>query len=133
MPLADYVLDNGLAALAGANRRMDITKGIATTYADATTDEGAGGSALSLGNKTGITIPAPVARTPNGRKVVVPAVTDGLVTETSTGTIDDADSFAITDPANSRLLLTGSIDAAEMVTDGNTWTTNAFDVGIPNQ
>lgn len=38
MPISDYVLDNGLASLAGANRRMDITKSLATTYAEATTD-----------------------------------------------------------------------------------------------
>jgi hypothetical protein len=133
MPISDYVLDNGLASLAGANRRMDICKSLPTTYADATTDEGAGGSATSLGNKTGITIAGPSARAPNGRKVTVPAVTDGAVTETSTGGTDDAEFYAITDPANSRLLHTGSLNAAQMVTDGNVWQTNSFDIGIPNQ
>lgn len=133
MPLSDYVLDNGLAALAGANRRIDICKSLPTTYADATTDEGAGGSATSLGNKTGITITGPAARAPNGRKVTVPAITDGVVTETSTGTSDDAEFYAITDPANSRLLHTAALGATQMVTDGNVWTSATFDIGIPNQ
>lgn len=128
MPASDYVLDNGLASLAGANRRIDICHTLPATYAEATTD-----AAYSLGNKTGVTIPAPAARAPNGRKVTVPAVTDGTVTETSTSTANDAAFWAITDPANSRLLWTGALSAAQYVTDGNIWSTNAFDIGIPNQ
>lgn len=132
MPLADYVLDNGLAAIVGASRRLDITKSIATTYAEATTDEGTAGG-FSLGNKTGLTIGAIAAGSPNGRQVTVPAVTDGTVTETSTGTSDDAEFWALTDPANSRLLCTGPLSATQMTTDGNVWTSNSFNIRIPNQ
>lgn len=53
MPISDYVLDNGLASLAGANRRMDICKSEPTTYADATTDEGTGGSAVCTSSTVG--------------------------------------------------------------------------------
>ncbi len=132
MPLSDYVLDNGLASLAGANRRMDICHTLPTTYAQATTDAGTAGG-YSLGNKTGMTITGPAARAPNGRKVTVPAVTDGAVTETSAGASTDAEFYAITDPANSRLLHAAALGAAQMVTDLNIWTSAAFDIGIPNQ
>lgn len=127
MPASDYVLDNGLGSLAGANRRIDICHTLPTTYAQATTDGN-----YSLGNKTGVTVGAPAAGAPNGRKVTVPAVTDGAVTETSTNAATDAEFWAITDPANSRLLWTGSLAGTQFFTDGNIWTSNAFDIRIPN-
>ena len=128
MPLADYVLDNGLAAIVGANRRLDICHTLPATYGEATTD-----GAYSVGNKTGLTVGAIAARAPNGRKITVPAVADGAITETSSSTANDAQFWALTDPANSRLLCTGSLASAQFVTDGNTWNTGAFDIGIPNQ
>ena len=128
MPLADYVIDNGLVNIVGANRRLDLCHTIPTTYAEATTDGN-----FSLGNKTGLTVPAIAARTPNGRKVTIPAVTNGIITETSTSTANDAAAWALTDPANSRLLCTGPLTATQYVTDGNSWSTPAFDIGIPNQ
>lgn len=132
MPLADYVLDNGLASITGSNRRLDICHTLPTTYAQATTDAGTAGG-YSLGNKTGLTVAAPAARAPNGRQVTIPAVADGAVTETGATAGTDAEFWALTDPANSRLLCTGSLSAAQFVTDGNTWTTNSFTIGIPNQ
>jgi ketosteroid isomerase-like protein len=128
MPLADYVLDNGLASIAGSNRRLDITHTLATTYAQATTD-----AAYSVGNKTGLTVTGPAARAPNGRQVTVPAITDGAITETGASGATDAEFWALTDPANSRLLCTGSLAAAQFVTDGNQFSTNQFTIGIPNQ
>lgn len=128
MPLADYVLDNGLSSIAGSNRRLDICHTLPTTYSQATTD-----AAYSVGNKTGLTIAAVAARAPNGRKVTVPAITDGAITETGSSGATDAEFWALTDPANSRLLCTGTLAAAQFITDGNQFTTNAFDIGIPNQ
>jgi hypothetical protein len=121
--LNDLVLDNGLSIISGSNRRLDICSAEPTTYTAAT-------STLSLGNKTGLTVPAPVARTPSGRKVVVPQVVSGAAGSV-TGT-DDATHWALTDPANSRLLVAGALSAGQVVTSGNTWTTNgAIDVGLP--
>lgn len=131
MPLSDFALDNGLAAVAGT-RRLDITHTLATTYAEATTDAGTAGG-FSLGNKAGLVVPAPVARTPNGRKVTVPAVTDGVMTETTTSAANDAAFWALSDVTNSRVLCTGPLSATQYVTDGNTFSTPAFDIGIPNQ
>lgn len=122
--LADRVFDNGLTVLDTEANRLDICKSEPTTYAQAIGSE-------SLGNKTALNIGAPAARTPSGRKVTVAAITDGTVTATSTGATDDAQYFAITDTANSRLLATGVLAAAQLVTTGNVFTLGAFDIGMP--
>ena len=119
--LNNNVYDSGLAWLVTNGTRIDITIGEAATYAEAVTD-----AAKSAGNKTGITIGAPGARTRTGRKVVVPQITGGTVTQTDTAT-----HWAITDGA-SVLVATGALSAGQAVTDGNTWQfTAAFDIGIP--
>lgn len=118
--IADYVLDAALSKLDTEANRLDITSQEATTYTEAT-------STYTLGNKTSLSIGAPGDRTPNGRKVTVAAITDGSVTGTGTAT-----HWAIVDTANSRLLATGSLSSSQAVTDGNTFTLAAFDIGIPD-
>lgn len=122
--IADYCLDGLLAKIIEGNR-VDICHTEPTTYAQAT-------STYTLGNKTSITVGAAADRAPNGRKVTVPAITTGTVTATSTGSSDDAQYWALTDPANSRLLATGALSAAQLVTSGNTFTLTAFDIGVPD-
>ncbi len=126
MPLGDYVLDNGLTVLDTEANRLDICKTLPTTYAEAT-------STYTLGNKTSLSIGAPAAASPNGRKVTVAQITDGTVTATSTGASDDAQYWAITDTGNSRLLAAGSLASEQMVTSGNTFTLAAFDIRIPSE
>jgi hypothetical protein len=116
----DYVLDAALAKLDTEANRLDITSQEATTYAEAT-------STYTLGNKTSLSIGAPADRTPNGRKVTVAAITDGSVSATGT-----ASHWAIVDTGNSRLLATGALSATQAVTNGNTFTLAAFDIGIPD-
>lgn len=116
----DRVLDNGLTVLNTEANRLDICNTEPTTYAQAT------GSA-SLGNKTSLSVGAPGDRTPNGRKVTVAAITDGTVTATGT-----ASHWAVVDTVNSRLLATGALSATQAVTNGNTFTLGAFDIGIPD-
>lgn len=125
MPISDYVLDNGLGVFASLGTRIDICHTLPTTYAEAT-------STYSVGNKTGISISAPSAASPNGRLVTVSAVTDGTITTTSTTTSNDAEFWAITDPTNSRLLISGSLASAQMVTSGNIFTLNSFTIRIPS-
>lgn len=122
--LNDRVLDNGLNTLTNEGTRLDLCHTEPTTYTQAT-------STYTVGNKTGISIGAPAARAPSGRKVTVPAITDGTVTATSTGTSDDPQYYAVTDPGNSRLLAAGPLAAAQLVTSGNVFTLTAFDIGIP--
>jgi hypothetical protein len=117
--IADRVLDLGLNVLDTEANRLDITSQESTTYTEAT-------STHTLGNKTSLSIGSPAARTPDGRRVTVAAITDGAVTGTGTAT-----HWAITDTVNSRLLATGSLSASQTVTDGNTFTIGSFDIGIP--
>jgi hypothetical protein len=117
--IADYVLDAALAKIIEGNR-VDICSTEPATYTAAT-------STNTLGNKTSVTVGAAADRTPNGRKSTVPAITGGSVTGTGTAT-----HWALTDPANSRLLATGALSASQAVTNGNTFSLAAFDIGIPD-
>jgi hypothetical protein len=81
----------------------------------------------SLGNKATITIGSPTDRTPTGRKVVVPAITDGSVTANGTAT-----HYAIINIAGSILVATGQLSSSQSVTSGNTFTLAAFDIGFPD-
>lgn len=122
--ISTYVLDNGLVKLHQDGKRLDICTAEPTTYAEAT-------GAQSLGNKTSLTVLAPEERTQvgkqSGRKVVVQAITDGSVTKTG-----PSQYWAITDPANSRLLATGPLGAKLTVTKDYIFTLEGFDIGIPN-
>lgn len=117
--IADRVLDLGLNILSTEANRLDICSSEPTTYAAAT-------DSASLGNKTSLSIGSPAARSPDGRKVTVAEITDGAIDGTGT-----ASHWAITDTGNSRLLATGALTASQAVTDGNTFTLQAFDIGIP--
>ncbi len=119
---SDAVLDGGLNALAGSGRRLDICQTRPTTYAAAT------GSA-SRANKTGLTIAAPSAASPNGRKVTIPAFEDGTIT---TDTAPDEPAFwALTDPGSSTLLMTGPVAAPQVLYTANPWRWTALDVVAP--
>jgi len=117
--LNPYVLDLALAYLDTSGNRLDICSQEPTTYTEAT-------STYTLGNKTSLSIGAPEARTPDGRKVIVAAITDGDVTATDTAT-----HWAISDTSGTRLIATGSLSAPQAVTSSNTFTLGAFDIGIP--
>ena len=118
--LHDDVMDDGLDVLDTLADRLDICSQEPTTYAEAT-------STYTLGNKTSLSIGAPEDRSGGGRKVAVAAITDGSVTGTGT-----ASHWAITDVSESKLLATGALSSSESVTSGNTFTLNAFDIGIPD-
>lgn len=123
MPFLDSaVLDSGLSALTGVSSPvLHICHTEPTTRANTLTQ--------TVGNKTGITIGSPGARTPNGRKVTISAITGGSITATSTGSSDDAQYWAIID--GTKLWAAGSLASAQMVTSGNTFDLAAFDIGIP--
>jgi hypothetical protein len=118
--LNDRVYDNGLTVLDTEANRLDICSSEPTTYTEAT-------STYTRGNKTSLSVGAPAARTPNGRKVTVAAITDGAVTSTGTAAY-----YALSDTTNSRLLAAGALSGGgQTVTNGNVFTLAAFDIGIP--
>jgi len=121
--LHDDVLDNGLQVLTD-----DVTT---IHYCSAEPDDFADAGALSLGNKSGPTVGAPEPRAlisapPDGRKVVVSAVGDGVAT--ATGTISH---WALTDTGTSRLLAAGPVGQPFSVNDTDVITSGPFDIGIP--
>lgn len=107
------------AALGDVNdgTRIDICSQEPTTYAAATTT-------YTLGNKAGLTVGSPEAGDTDGRKVVVPAITDGSVTGTGTAT-----HWALTNGSDT-LYATGSLASSQAVTSGNTFTLGAIDITI---
>lgn len=117
--LADYILDLALSELDTATTTLYITNAEATTYTQAS-------STYKLGTKTSLSIGAPADRTPNGRKVTVAAITDGVVDSTGTAT-----HWAIT-KSGTTLMATGALSASQSVTSGNTFSLGAFDIGIPD-
>lgn len=117
--IADYIFDLALAELANADR-LDICSQEPATFTEAQ-------STYSKGNKTSLSIGAPADRSPNGRKVTVAAITTGSVTATATVT-----HWAISKASGSTLMATGALSASQGVTNGNTFSLAAFDIGIPD-
>lgn len=116
--IADYILDLALSELDTASTTFHLCSSEPANYA--------GIAAVQLGTKVGPTISAPADRTPNGRKVTVSAITDGTVSATGSAT-----HWAISKGGNT-LMASGSLSASQSVTNGNTFTTSAFDIGIPD-
>lgn len=115
--IADAAFDAGLAYVITNGTRIDICSQEPVSYAEAT-------STHSLGNKTGLTVGSAQAGVVDGRRVVVPAITDGEVTVTDTAT-----HWALTNGSNT-LVATGALTASQVVTDGNTFTLDAISIGI---
>ena len=119
--LYDEVLDGGLDILTNNGDQLNITDTAEpTTYSLATTD-----GTNSLGVKTGLVIGA-AEDAATGRKVVVPAITDGVVHETGTAAY-----YAITNGSDT-LNATGELSSSQAVTDGNTFTLTSFEITIPD-
>ena len=81
----------------------------------------------ALGNKTPPAFGSIADRSGGGREVEVAAITDGSVTANGT-----ASHYACTDDSASKILATGDLGATQVVTQGNTFTLQAFKIGIPD-
>ena len=117
--LSDEVLDQGLDFADTNGTRIDICSQAPTTYAEAT-------STYTLGNKTGLNTGATADGDSSGRKVTVPAITDGTVTGTGTAT-----HYALTD-GSSVLVAVQTLTASQVVTSGNEFSMNEIDITIPD-
>lgn len=114
----DEVFDQGLDYADTNGTRIDICyTQEPTTYTEAT-------STYTCGNKTGLNTGATVDGTPDGRRVIVPAITDGSVTATQT-----AGWWALTD-GTSILVAAGALSATQAVTSGNTFSLDAISITI---
>jgi hypothetical protein len=113
----DEIFDQGLDYADTNGTRVDICSQEPTTYAEAT-------STYTLGFKAGLDTGATQSGATDGRRVIVPAITDGEVTVTDTAT-----HWALTD-ASSVLLATGALSSSQAVTDGNVFTLGAISITI---
>lgn len=112
------ILDDGLNVATSTGDTLHICSSEPTTHAAALT--------ASLGNSA-VTVGAPGARTGGGRKVTVAAVAGGSVTADGTAT-----HYALLDSTGTRLLAANTLTASQVVSNGNTFSAQAFDIGIPN-
>jgi hypothetical protein len=121
--ISDEVFDQGLDYADTNGTRVDITVGEATNYTEATGTYN-GTTQLSAGNKTGLNTGVTQDGATDGRRVIVPAITDGSVTATQTAT-----HWALTDGA-SLLIATGALSASQAVTNLNTFSLDAISITI---
>lgn len=126
--ISDYIYDSALSKFDTEASHIYLCSAEPTTYAAATAANN-GTTQFGLGNKTIAAgdIDPPSDRVGGGRKITVEALTGGTVTSTGTAT-----HYALVDASNSRLLATGALSASQALTSGNTFSTAAFDVGIPD-
>jgi len=115
--LIDNIFDSGLSYAVTNGSRVDICSAEPTNYTLAT-------STNTLGNKTGLTLGAIEAGATDGRRTIIPAITDGSVTGTASAT-----HWALTDGA-SILIATGAITTPQTVTSGNTFTLDAISLTL---
>jgi hypothetical protein len=113
----DEVFDQGLDWAIANGSRLDIcSTDPGGTYATVTGN--------TLGNKTSITVGATGNGSPDGRKVTIPAITDGSVTGTA-----EATHWALTNASNT-VIASGVLSSSQAVTSGNTFTLDSIDITI---
>jgi hypothetical protein len=117
----DTALDALLQDIQNNAEELHICTQEPTTYAEAT-------ATYSKGQKTSVVIAEPSDRSPNGREIVVAAITDGVVD----GDGDVTHWALVKASATSRLLATGSLTTMQTVTNGNPFTLASFAVGVPD-
>ena len=115
----DEVFDQGLDYADTNGTRIDICSQEPSSYGEATT-----AGTYSLGNKTGLNTGATQAGATDGRRVIVPAITEGSVTNACTAT-----HWALTD-GSAVLIATGALSSSQAVTSGNTFTLDAISITI---
>jgi hypothetical protein len=115
----DSGLDSVLTYVTTNGTRLDLCSTEPTSYAQAT-------STYTLANKTsGLSFGAPTDRTPNGRKVVLAAIsTGGNCTGNGTAAF-----WALTNGSN-LLVATGALSPSITIVSGASFTTTALDIGI---
>lgn len=120
----DNTLDNGLAALKAAASHIYLCNLEPATYTAASST-----NALGVKNfGAGAVFPGAIAAgSPSGRKLDTAAVTDGVVNSNGT-----ASHYAIVSSAATRLEVTNSLTATQVLTAGNAWTMASLAVRLAN-
>lgn len=110
--ISDYLLDNGLTAVGnGTGLSLIACSSEPANYAAV--------AAATLATKTNPVL-ALGAGSPSGRAVSLTAFSGTAISANGTST-----HWALVDPANSRLLVTGAFTASQSLNTANTWGVNA--------
>jgi len=118
-----FINDSALdAALNDINDgdRVDICSSEPSNYTEAT-------STNTLGNKTSVSVGSPAAGDTSGRKVTIPAITDGSVTADGT-----ASHWALSDVTGTELKAAQDLTSTQAVTNGNDFSLGALDIEFPD-
>ena len=120
-----YLPDNALDALLNYVQSnvesLRICSALPSNYTEATTT-------YLLGTKTSPSVATPTNRTPNGREIVVSAISDGSISADGT-----ASHWALVkDSATAELLAAGDLASTQGVSNGNTFTLAQFAIGVPD-
>ncbi len=122
--LYDYAIDYGLDTMQSEATDIVLCSAEPSTYAEAN-------ATYALGRKVfgaGSCFTAVEARSPNGRKIASVAISDGAISADGTAAY-----WAVIDTVNSRLLAHGNLSAGVAVTNGNSFSLDSFDIGVPGQ
>jgi hypothetical protein len=111
----DEVRDQGLDWADTNGTRLEVCSSEPANYAAI--------AGVALGNKT-VNTGVTAAGATDGRRVTVPAITDGAVTATGT-----ASHWALHD-GSSLLVASGALSATQALTNGNTFTLDAISITI---
>jgi hypothetical protein len=117
--VADTYLDLALEGMHTAGVRLDLCSQEPTSYTAATTT-------YTLGRKTSLVVGAPENGATSGRRIIVPAITDGSNAANGTAT-----HWALTD-GSSTLIATGSLSVNKTMVSGDPWTSTAFSITLPD-
>lgn len=121
MPMInDLAFDAALGWIISNSSHLYICSTEPTTYTQAT-------STYALGNKAAPSIGAAADGSPNGRSIIVAAISGGSVTGTGTAAY-----WALVDSTNSRLVATKALSSSQSVTSGNTFSLTAITINIPD-
>lgn len=115
--VSDSIKDNGLSYLISNSNRIDICNAEPATYIEAT-------STYSIGSKESISIESIVNGDVSGRKIVIPAISDGIASSDGTASF-----WALTD-GYGELLVVNNLDTSVVITNGNTWSLTSIDITI---
>lgn len=117
--ISDSALDAALNDIADGDR-VDICSQEPGNYTEAT-------STHTLGNKTSVSVGSPEDGDASGRKVTIPEITDGEVTDDGT-----ASHWALSHVSGTELKAAESLSSSQGVTDGNDFSLGAIDIEFPD-
>jgi hypothetical protein len=117
-----FVLDHGLWIIPRTTTRLLLHATLPVTYEDATDPSNV------IGQKVQPVIVGPMDATPNGRKVVVDAISDGVINISGQAT-----SWSLVDDNVDRLLVAELLVAPIDLEVGNSFITEELSITMPGQ